>query len=385
MLVHLPLLQQGAHGGAPSRHRARGNPCRHECRAGTADRQQPARQDPDIADRQRRSNLRQPRHHALFRPAGRRALSIEEGQAHRNRSSGSADRRHQRMPPVDRLRAPLSRDGKTAPALDRPAVDEGPPRSYPPRCRAAENRQEALCRPFRACRPHRLLAASLRRAMGSGLCGISRLGLQIREAFPGLPGHEAASLTTPGLAPFDIASLHEIDESAQGRRQLPAARIIEEEAGIIGAPILQDADQSAVFQSWQRVIFKQESKAGAINRGVEHHVEIAERQRPLYLDFQFDTSTFEFPAIIGAAWKTVADARVIFQVVRRDRFRETLKMFGRADDRRPLTGADGDGYHIGGDTFAEPDPSVETAGDRVHQRIVHHDLHFHVGIGAQEL
>ena len=76
------------------------------------------------------------------------------------------------------------------------------------------------------------------------------------------------------------------------------------------------------------MILKHERQTGAVDRSVEDHVEIAECQRPLYLDLQLDAAAFEFPAIVGAARETVADAGVILQIMRRDRFGEPLKMLG---------------------------------------------------------
>ena len=99
---------------------------------------------------------------------------------------------------------------------------------------------------------------------------------------------------------------------------MPAARVIQEEAGIGRTPIGQHTHQLAFRDQFLDLCFEHIGKAGAVERGVDHQILIVQSERPLDVDIDLDAAALEFPAIERAAGETIADAWHAFQIMGRN-------------------------------------------------------------------
>ena len=70
---------------------------------------------------------------------------------------------------------------------------------------------------------------------------------------------------------------YEIDEGAHCGRNLPAARIVEKESGVIGAPLVKNPLQTPIGYMGLHLLFKKIGKACTIRSRANHHVLIAKR------------------------------------------------------------------------------------------------------------
>src|ERR1700749_4213843 len=92
-----------------------------------------------------------------------------------------------------------------------------------------------------------------------------------------------------------------VDKGAQGRSDPSLARVIEHEARIGWAPVLEHAHELALADQLDHLVVEHQRHADAGHRGIQREAKIAEGHAAAHIEFEFARTLLELPFVEAAA------------------------------------------------------------------------------------
>ena len=148
--------------------------------------------------------------------------------------------------------------------------------------------------------------------------------------------------------------------ACSGRRDLPAARVIDVDARERDAPRRQNRNKSSIRPVGRRHVVRQICDAGAGERRAQREVDVVDDQPALHGDFDFLARTLEFPRVHRAVpLRAMADAVMVPQIFRQLGYLAACEVGRRADAVHVDFVDDAHRDHVALDALADAQAGIE--------------------------